>query len=146
MSVVIQTFAGAPPRDAGEITAGLVAFNVEATGLARPEAVTVMARDEESGAVVAGLRGKISAGWLHVGELWVAQELRGDGIGSAILAEAEQEAMRRRCLGAHLDTFSFQAPGFYERQGYEVFGAVEDHPPGHRRLFLQKRFVYPPAD
>ena len=58
---------------------------------------------------------------------------------------AETEALRRRCVGVHLDTFDFQAPGFYERMGFEVFGVVEDHPPGHRRLYLQKRFAYPPA-
>ena len=57
---------------------------------------------------------------------------------------AEAEAIRRGCLGAWLDTFSFQARGFYERLGYAVFGALADYPPGHDRFFMQKPLV-PPA-
>lgn len=41
--------------------------------------------------------------------------------------------------GVFLDTFSFQARPFYKRQGYRVFGSIEDHPPGHARQFLMKR-------
>jgi len=52
---------------------------------------------------------------------------------------AEQEADRRGCIGVWVDTHSFQAPGFYERLGYSPFGVIEDYPPGHSRLFLQKR-------
>lgn len=51
---------------------------------------------------------------------------------------AEEEAVRRGCLGAWLDTFSFQARGFYERLGYSVFGVIEGYPPGHSRFFLKK--------
>ena len=50
----------------------------------------------------------------------------------------EQQA---RALGAHavtLDTFSWQAEGFYLKQGYAVFGRLQDFPPGHERLYLRK--------
>jgi hypothetical protein len=46
--------------------------------------------------------------------------------------------MRRGCVGVWLDTFSFQARGFYEKLGYRVFGEVADYPPGHTRHFLKK--------
>jgi ribosomal protein S18 acetylase RimI-like enzyme len=56
------------------------------------------------------------------------------------MQRAEDEARRRGCRGAWLDTYSFQARGFYERIGYEVFGVIDDFPPGHSRLFLRKTF------
>ena len=58
---------------------------------------------------------------------------------------AEDEARDRGCVGAHLDTYSFQARGFYEKQGHSVFGALPDCPPGHARFFLSKRLDAPPA-
>ena len=53
---------------------------------------------------------------------------------------AEQEAIRRNCIGALVDTYSYQAQGFYEKLGYCRFGEVADCPPGHSRIFLEKRF------
>jgi hypothetical protein len=54
------------------------------------------------------------------------------------MSQAEREAIRRGCRGAWLDTFSFQARGFYERLGYTVFGTIAGCPPGHSRFFLKK--------
>ena len=51
---------------------------------------------------------------------------------------AEQEALARGCRGVYLDTFSFQAPGFYRKQGYTEFGELEGIPPGHSHYFFRK--------
>lgn len=59
---------------------------------------------------------------------------------------AEAESVRRGCIGAHLDTYDYQAPDFYRKLGYEVFGSIEDHPPGHTRFWMRKRFAEPSAD
>jgi GNAT superfamily N-acetyltransferase len=77
-------------------------------------------------------------GWLYVELLWIQAELRGQGYGHRLLTMAEQEARRRGAQHAYLDTFSFQAPDFYKQHGYQVFGELEDFPPGHRRYFLTK--------
>lgn len=87
--------------------------------------------------VQAGLEGETYAGWLFVRTFWIAELLRGQGLGRRMLQEAERRATLRGCHSAWLDTFSFQAPGFYERMGYAVFGTLP-YPP-HERLFLQKR-------
>ena len=145
MPLLMECTIGAPPEDADAITAGLVAFNRQASGQPASEPVTVIVRDPASREVRGGLRGKFTHAWLHVDQLWLADDLRGSGLGAEILGLAEEAAMRGRCVGVHLDTFDFQAPGFYERLGYEPFGVIEDHPPGHRRFYLQKRFVYPPC-
>jgi GNAT superfamily N-acetyltransferase len=92
----------------------------------------------EAGAIVAGLDARHYAGWLFVNNLWVERPLRGRGIGRHLLGEAERMAVERGCHSAWLDTFSFQAPKFYRRFGYEVFGTL-DYPPDHRRFFLKKR-------
>ena len=59
------------------------------------------------------------------------------------MEQAEREAIRRGCRTIWLDTFTFQARGFYERLGYSVFGTLEDYPPGHSRFFLKKSLTQP---
>ena len=80
---------------------------------------------------------------LHVDLLFVPEDLRRTGIGRRIMIDAEEEAIRRGCRGAWLDTYSFQARGFYERLGYAMFGTIENYPPGHSRFFLKKTFGPP---
>ena len=67
--------------------------------------------------------------------------IRRTGLGRKILIEAEREAIIRGCRGAWLDTYSFQARGFYERLGYTVFGMIDDYPPGQQRVFLYKKLI-----
>lgn len=61
-----------------------------------------------------------------------------EGLGGRMLGLAEDEARRRGCRAAVLYTISFQAPGFYERYGYRIFGAIDSDPPGTSRIFMTK--------
>ena len=88
-----------------------------------------------------GLTGYIWGGWLHVNLLWVTESLRGQRQGSRLMDAAEAFAIERGCLGVTLETFNFQAPGFYAKRGYEVFGTLDDYPPGHSKFFLRKRLA-----
>ena len=63
------------------------------------------------------------------------------GYGKAILTTAELEAIRQKCNHAYLFTFSFQSPNFYQKLGYEIFGVLDDFPPGYQRLFLKKQLL-----
>lgn len=78
------------------------------------------------------------AGWLQVHVLWVDPELRGQGIGQRLLAEAEAAARQLGARNVMLDTFDWQAEAFYLRQGYTVYGRLPDCPPGHERIYLRK--------
>jgi len=92
--------------------------------------------------IAAGLAGDTYCGWLFVKYLWVSDGLRGRGVGRELMARAEALARERGCHSAWLDTFSFQARGFYQKLGYEEFGSL-DYPPAHRRHFMRKALVPP---
>src|SRR5258707_8783235 len=93
---------------------------------------------DDNGAIVAGLYGFTWAGWLEIKSLWVREDLRGRGHGRRLLAAAEAEARVRGCHRVWLDSYTFQAPTFYQQFGYEVFGQLPDYPAPHGRVFLTK--------
>ena len=105
-----------------------------------PQPLDVYVTDA-GGQVVGGLLGFTLFGWLYVDTLWVDESLRGRQVGTRLLAQAEAEAARRGCGHAHLNTFSFQARGFYEKQGYRVVGQMDGYPPGGAFYFLRKDFA-----
>jgi len=94
-----------------------------------------------SAETVGGLWGDTGWDYLHIEFLFVPEAARGAGIGRDLIRRAEDEAIRRGCRRAWLDTFSFQARGFYERLGYTVFGTLHDFPSGHSRFFMEKTLV-----
>lgn len=100
-------------------------------------ALVILIRDSGD-QIFGGLIGETHWGWLFVSHLWVAEALRGQGYGTQLMLKAEGEAKQRGCGHVYLDTFSFQALGFYQGLGYQIFGTLEDYPPGHQRYFLQK--------
>ena len=95
------------------------------------------------GALLGGLYGGTMWGWLMVDGLWVAEELRGRGLGQRLLLRAEAIAAGRGCRGAWLGTFDFQARAFYMRLGYTVFAELPDFPAGRTHYHLCKRLVSP---
>ena len=96
---------------------GLEAFNESRwPGHQQWRPLAVFARDGES--IVAGLAGETYSGWLFIRYLWVSDALRGQGIGRKLMGDAETSALERGCHSAWVDTFSFQAPGFYPKLGY----------------------------
>ncbi|MGP4084785.1 GNAT family N-acetyltransferase [Streptomyces sp. KR55] len=93
-----------------------------------------------SDALAGGLVGHTWATWLHVTYLWVDERHRGAGLGSRLLSEAERVARAERgCSASRLETWDFQAPKFYEKQGYDVVCAIPDYPPGITEFTLTKR-------
>jgi GNAT superfamily N-acetyltransferase len=90
-------------------------------------------------AIVGGVIAETYWEWLYIDLLWVADELRGQGHGHRLLMLAEERARQQGAKNAYLDTFSFQAPEFYKGHGYEIFGELQNFPPGHQRYFLAKQ-------
>lgn len=96
---------------------------------------------DESGAIIAGIDCMIGGGWVEIISLWVSEENRKKQIGQRLLSEAEKTAKEKGCHGAYLYTYSFQAPAFYEKQGYSIFGALENYYKKHSKFYMKKRLV-----
>ncbi|UFT98342.1 GNAT family N-acetyltransferase [Radiobacillus kanasensis] len=102
------------------------------------EKVSFVIKNEKS-ETVGGITGTMFWHHLHIDFLWVSDEVRGKGYGSELIEHIEFFAKENNCRLLLLDTFSFQAPDFYQKLGFDVVGVVEDHPKGHSQYFLQKR-------
>lgn len=139
MSVRIEFKSNPSEEERLEILEPLKAYNAAKAGDGQSEKFAFFVRDQETDAVLGGLHGRILYRWLFIELLVVPEQAREQRMGSRLMEMAEDYARERDCIGVWLDTFDFQAPGFYRKHGYEAFGQLEDYPPGHQRLFFQKR-------
>lgn len=96
---------------------------------------------DAAGALVGGLLAETYWGWLYIDRLVIGEALRGQGYGRRLMEQAEQIARKRGCARAYLTTFSFQAPGFYEKLGYRIVGRLDDYPPGMSYYWMRKDFA-----
>ncbi|KHL25179.1 GCN5 family acetyltransferase [Croceibacterium mercuriale] len=124
--------------DREAVLAPLRAYNVSHAGDPRIRPVAILLTDE-AGNRVGGLWGRCGYDWLFVELLAVPEEHRGGGYGRALMHQAETIARSNGCVGIWLDTYEFQARGFYEKLGFEIFGTLDDHPVGQKHFFLRKR-------
>jgi GNAT superfamily N-acetyltransferase len=127
------------PEDEKAIEAPLVAYNIATFGKSDKRDLNIPLRNTE-GAVEGGLVGYTARGWLYVRLLFIPEAARGQGLASRLLAMAEEEAKRRGCIGAYLDTMNPEALKTYQRCGYRLIG---QHGPltGDMRIsWLSKRF------
>lgn len=97
------------------------------------------ARDEKGKLLGGVLACSLLWNVLSVETVWVREECRGMHIATKLLEAVEEEARKKGCYMAQLDTFDFQAREFYEKCGYQVFGTLEDVPRGHKRYYMYKR-------
>lgn len=135
----VLTLLDAPDEDAeADAEAALYRYNVERTGVDDRKPIGARLADAASGEVVGGLWGRTELGLLFLDMLFLSASLRGRSLGARLLEAVEDEARRRGCKRAVVETSTFQAPGFYERHGYEEFGRVPFELPGHARVFLRK--------
>jgi GNAT superfamily N-acetyltransferase len=128
------------PADLRFLEKQLNSYNITITGVPYGGMIAALCRDETS-AIVAGVSGWTWGNCLEISYLWVREDLRGNGYGTRLLAAIEREGVTRGCGLALLNTFSFQAPAFYEKLGYTVFGVVDDYMAGCTRFYLRKRLT-----
>jgi GNAT superfamily N-acetyltransferase len=126
------------PKHRQAIWSPLLNYNDSRVGSPTLRPFAVFLRAPQNGAVVGGLWAYSVYDWLFVELLFVPEAMRRNGIGSTLMHHAEDAAVNRSCIGVWLDTYSFQARGFYEKLGYEIFGAIDDFPKGQSRYFFRK--------
>ena len=119
------------------ISKGLRDYNTSQVGYDDIQKIAVFVRDE-NGEVLGGIDGHTYWGTLAIDHLWVHNSLRGQGYGTQLLSAAEKEAIRRGCKQVLVDTTSFQAPDFYKKHGYKVYGVIKNSPGEHQRFYFQK--------
>ena len=120
----------------------LGAYNVQLANIDQGLTLGIFLR-HDPGDVVAGVYGWLWGACLELDYLWVHKDLRGQGVGRRLVQTLEQEVATRGCRQITLDTYSFQAPEFYRKLGYEVFGIIGGYPDGHQKLYLRKRLDAP---
>jgi GNAT superfamily N-acetyltransferase len=121
------------------IADGLAGYNDKKAGYRDYRPLAVVASDPDTGEAIGGLFGRTSFGLLFVEQFFMPENFRGNGLGSRVIALAEEEARRRGCTRAALFTLTFQAPGFYLKQGYEIAARLDCAPPGATRMLMTKR-------
>ena len=94
--------------------------------------------EDDSGELMAGLVAETFGNWLEIEYLFVKEGLRGQGIGSQLLQQAESEAKKRNCRFAFVNTYQFQAPAFYQKYGYKKVFTMKDYPYTGQRHYYQK--------
>jgi ribosomal protein S18 acetylase RimI-like enzyme len=124
--------------ESAELAARLGAEVAARFGAREETPLSIVARGE-GGALIAGLNGVTHWRWLYVRHLWVGESQRGRGLGRRLMAEVEQIARGRACVGVYVDTFDRRVAKFYEGLGFLRTGEIADFPQGGKRIFLSKR-------
>ena len=127
----------APESEVAALRDALFEYNFAATGYRDGRSLSCFLRD--AGELVGGIDGFTWGGYARIDYLWVAERLRGRGLGTRLLGAAEQEARRRGCVTIVLDTHSFQAPDLYRARGYAEIGTTIDTPRGYTQTLFQKQ-------
>ena len=94
--------------------------------------------EDEHGRLLAGLVAETFGNWLEIEYLFVKEDLRGQGIGSQLLQQAEIEAKKRNCRYVFVNTYQFQAPAFYQKHDYQEVFTLKDYPCTGQRHYYQK--------
>lgn len=140
MDAIIEPIAENPDPAAHDLLFNwLGEDNTKKAGRADRSGFAVLIRAPETGEVIGGLWGEDDFGWAFVELLYVPPELRGQGMGEKLMQEAEVIARGRGMIGLWVNTFDFQARGFYEKLGYAVFGSLESEGDAAGQFFLKKR-------
>lgn len=140
MNVHIMEGTGQDEADRQAVRGGLVAYNRRfiPEQLMHSQEISFFVKNED-GEVLGGIYGAHKFDYMDVSIFWLDESLRNQRIGSALIGKIEEKARELRCKLIKLDTFSFQARGFYEKSGFTLYGQVDDIAGGHSLYYLLKR-------
>lgn len=131
------------PRDVdnGVISDGLNGFNRDFVGQDNYLPISIFVRDEKW-QVIGGAICNTYWNVFSINLLWLPDAARHQGLGSRIMELAEEAARKHRCEFMTVDTMSFQAPDFYPRHGFVLWGTLPGYPEGAKRFFFHKPLTY----
>jgi ribosomal protein S18 acetylase RimI-like enzyme len=124
-------------KDKNDIFQGLLKYNLERLEDKNPKDLGVFVENDNN-EKIAGIICDTHGKWLIIHYLWVDELQRGNNIGSKLLMKAEEEAKERGCQYSFVDTFDFQAPGFYTKHGYKEVFQLKKYPVKGVRFYYTK--------
>ena len=136
MTDITLTPVDATPDELQYLEERIYEFNSKVTEIDDGEQLALFVRERDQ--IVAGICGNTWGGTCELRQFWVEESQRHRGLGTKLFDAAEREARRRGCTQIVLMTFSFQAPVFYERCGFELVATIDNHPRGHNNLLMRK--------
>lgn len=128
------------PADKKLLVDGLLAHHESHGHKRKTEIVSIVLKDRNEKTVGAVI---VSFLWngMEIQSLWVDDSVRKQGLGRRLMQAAEEEAMKRGCTVAYTNTFSWQAPEFYEKLGYTIYGKLDGFPEGNSLTYFSKNLV-----
>ncbi len=140
MHYEIELNDGANEDAKAAILGALKSYNINRFGPAEWKDLIIALKDAD-GNVIGGLAGYTARRWLYTALLFIPEDLRGKGLGPKLLGMAEDEARKRGCKGAYIDTMNPEALLLYQRCGYTIFGQIEDYGDGIAMTYLKKLLI-----
>jgi ribosomal protein S18 acetylase RimI-like enzyme len=137
-AIAVMVESTPSPEDLQFLEDRLYEYNAAQTGRDDGQLFSFFIRNDQQ-EIVAGLAGWVWAGACEIQTLWVHPEWRGQGLGQRLLKAAEDKARANQCQVILVSSYSFQAPAFYQKNGFELAWQLIDFPPGHRHCYLVKR-------
>ena len=134
MQVILENTESQKAQEIGDL---IRSYNRSKREKAESEPLNLYVEDDK-GELMAGLVAETFGNWLEIEYLFVKEEFRGQGIGSQLLRQAESEAKKKNCRYAFVNTYQFQAPTFYQKQGYKEVFTLKDYPYAGQRHYYQK--------
>ena len=121
----------------------LSAFNRDKLNIKseKPSSLPLNFHIKNNGVIIGGINANLYflQSILHIDHLFVDEAYRSLDLGSKLLNHVEEIAKSKGARLSHLDTFDFQAKDFYLKQGYDIFGILDDCPKDHQRFYMKKR-------
>lgn len=133
------TIESPPLRDNHKILDDALVTDIAKTAPINYQPLAIFLRDE-NGVIKGGLSGGSFWDWYSLGFLWIDDSIKGQGWGKALLETLESELRRQECIGINCDTASFQSLPFYQSQGFQITGILDNRPPGHSSYYIEKQF------
>lgn len=128
------------PADFRALSSGMLAHHAESGHPRKSEKYNIFLKDNE-GKVFGGVIVTFLWNGMEIDSLWVDDSLRGKGWGRKLMEAVEKEGIKRGCTIAYTNTFPWQAPKFYEKLGYSLYGKLEDFPKGSFLSYYSKKLV-----
>lgn len=139
--VKIEKINGAPNAEDKQVMVnGMLAHHTNMGHPRKTDTYSILLKDKES-----EVKGTIIVSFLwngmHIDSLWVDESIRNLGWGGKLMKMVEDEAIKRHCTIAYTDTFTWQAPQFYEKLGYHIYGKLENFPEGNSLSYYAKKLM-----